>query len=275
MTKISFLFGRPLKKILALVFLVGILFSQYAYDAHRLKNPPAQPETPSLDSVKTFDLGLHSAVAGYLWVTQTISELPFLKYGYEQFAKDFSLVNALDPRFSFPYYFTVLVLPNTRYPGRVDASIAIGERGVREADPNWRVDFYLATLYHLEKNDRLNAAKYFDLAATAPDAPFYIKRFSINYGIAPNVREQTRRVWQAIAENTKDDEIKARAENYVKRLDEFDFLELSARVYKKKYGKLPEKIGDLIKGGILNAIPPDPFGFEFFIYPDGTVGIVK
>ncbi|MDP2598899.1 MAG: hypothetical protein Q8P49_03660 [Candidatus Liptonbacteria bacterium] len=263
------------KKVLVLAILAGIIISQIAYDARKPTDQEAELPKLSLSLTKIFDLGLHSAAAGYYWVNQVIFELPTLRFGFDKFSEDLAFINSLDPRFSFPYYWTVLILPNTKYPDAVNASIVIGERGIREADPDWRVSFFLATLYYLNKNDRAAAAKYFDLAARTPGAPFYIKRFSENFGIAPNVREQTRQVWEAIAQSSDDPDLKMRAEAYVVRLNMFDFLEQAAGVYKQKYMKFPAKIDDLVSGGVLKSLPQDPFGFQFYIYENGTVGIVK
>jgi len=262
------------KRTFAFILLAGVIASQYFYDRNRLENPPAPTPPLSAQFIKLFDLGLHSALASYYWVNNVITELPFLRDGFDQYNKDLTFINNLDPRFSFPYYWTVLVLPNTQYPDAVNAAIEIGDRGVREADPDWRVSFFLATLYYLDKNDRPDALKYFDLAAQDPKAPFYIKRFSENFGIAPNVRQETEKIWEAIAQSNDDPETKARAEAYLTRLQMFDFLEQEAQVYKQKYGKLPLDVTDLVTGGILRALPQDPFGFQFKMY-GATVGIVK
>ncbi len=267
--------SRSIKQTSAILLLFGIIACQRAYDAKRPLGKEVELPELSLLLVKTFDLGLHSAAAGFYWVNQVIFELPTLKYGFNKFSEDLSFISNLDQRFSFPYYWTVLVLPNTTYPGAINAAISIGERGVREADPDWRVSFFLATLFHLYKNDHVNAAIYFDAAARDSKAPFYIKRFSENYGIAPNAREQTKGVWIAIAKSSDDPELKERAGKYVTRLNMFDFLEQEAKAYKQKNGNLPAKIGDLVSGGMLSSLPHDPFGFEFYLYPDGTVGIVK
>lgn len=266
---------RTAKRISALLLLLGVILSQRAYDANRPSGQEAELPELSLPLVRVFDIGLHSAAAGFYWVNQVIFELPALEYGFDKFSQDLAFVNNLDPRFSFPYYWAVLVLPDTSYPDAVNAAIKIGERGVREADTDWRVSFYLATLFHLYRNDRAEAAIYFDAAARNPNAPFYIRRFSENYGIAPNAREQTKQVWLAIAKSSDDPDLKARAQEYVARLTIFDYLEQEVRTYKAKYGKLPKNIDDLVTSGVVSSLPRDPFGFSFYLYSDGTVGIVK
>lgn len=270
-------FSLNLKRVLAVLVLLGIVATQYFYDLHKPTGAEIELSHPSLQFVRAMDLGLHSAAADYYWVEQAITELPFLTYGFAKYNEDLEFVNNLDPRFSFPYYWTVLLLPNLTktYPDAINAALTIGERGVREADPDWRVPFYLAADYYIYKHDRVNAAKNFDLAAQAPNAPYYIKRFSENYNIATSERSRTREVWKAINQSSDDPELKKRAEAYLVRLDIFDFLEQAARLYKQKYGRFPRNINNLVSGGILKAIPPDPFGFQFNLDNKGGAGIVK
>ena len=265
------------EKIFVIFALMGVVAFQFVYDVSKPTGQEVELPTLSPSFVKALDLGLHAAAAHYYWVNRVIFELPTLKYGFDKFNEDLEFINDLDPRFSFPYYWSVLILPGLAhvYPGAVDAAIVIGERGAREADPDWRVSFYLATIYYIEKQDYAAAAKHFDLAARAPNTPFYIKRFSENFGIAQSVREQTKLVWEAIVQSSDDHDLKERAQAYVARLNMFDFLEEKSMEYKQRHGKFPEEIDDLVSGGILRALPQDPFGFEFFAYQDGTVGIVK
>jgi hypothetical protein len=263
------------KTLLIFLLLAGVATLQHAYDTEGTQAKQAAFGLPPITFVKTFDLGLHSAAAGFFWVNDVIFELPYLRLGLDQFKKDLGIVNSLDPRFSFPYYFTVLVLPNTDHPDRVSATLEIGERGVREADPDWRVPFFLAIAYHLNTEDYLNAARNFDLAARSPDIPFYAKRFSENYGIATKMRAKTLAAWKIIEESTTDKTTKERAAAYIERLTIFDLLEEAARTYKQKFGGFPASPKDLVTGGILKAVPPDPLGFEFTLGGDGSAGIVK
>lgn len=270
-------FPLDLKRFLIALALLGVVVTQYAYDSYKPNGAEAELPRPSLQFVQATDLGLHSAAAGYYWIEQAIIELPFLTYGFDKYNEDLQLINNLDPRFSFPYYWTVLLLPDLTkiYPDAIDSAILIGERGVHQADPDWRVSFYLAVDYYLYKHDFVNAAKNFDLAAQTPNAPYYIKRFSENYNIATNERARTREVWKAISQTSDDPELKARAQAYLTRLDIFDLLEQAARIYKQKYGRFPKDINGLVSGGILKAIPPDPFGFQFTLDNKGEAGIVK
>lgn len=250
---------------------VAAAFTQYAYDG-RVEEFAQTGVTPSPALVRSLDLGLHSALASFLWI-QTRTELPFLQFGYSRFAADLGLINTLDPKFSTPYAYTVLVMPNTNYPDRLNATYEAGKRGVRDAEPNWQIPFYLAAAYHLYGNDKTNAALYFDTAARTPGIPETVRRFSINYGVYPTIREQTKQIWKAIYENSKDKFTKERAKAYVVHFEIFDYLEGAVKEYKTKYGKNPATLGDLVKSGVVPEIPRDPFELEFDI--NGGAVIIK
>ncbi|OGY99841.1 MAG: hypothetical protein A2945_02505 [Candidatus Liptonbacteria bacterium RIFCSPLOWO2_01_FULL_52_25] len=268
-----------IKKVLLIPLLfAGVATLQRTYDTVDIRAAQAKFGLPPIALVKTFDLGLHAAAASFFWVNDVIFEVPLLRVGLDRLMRDLALVNDLDPRFSFPYYFTVLVIPDERHPDRVAATIEIGEHGVREADPDWRVPFFLAIAYHLYTDDRVSAARNYDIAARSPGIPFYAKRFSENFGIAQNARAETIAAWRIIAasaEEAGDQATKERAEVYIERLTIFDLLEEAARIYRHAFGKFPEYPHDLVAAGILSKIPRDPLGFEFTLGGDGSAGIVK
>lgn len=257
-------------------FLVGaVILLQHISDLQKIEIPNIDRHI-SPDFIKAFDLGLHTVVATNIWL-DVRTEIPFIKNqsNYERFAEGFELINELDPKFSLPYYYSVLVLPTTKYDGSVDAAIEIGERGIRFSAPNWKLPFYLAATYHIYRDDKENAAKYFDIAANTPGMPEIVRRYAINYGIMPKVRDKTIQVWKAIYESIEDEAIKERALKYVEHFELLNLLDDAIALYKKRFGSYPEKLDELVNKQILRAVPRSPFGFEFDIYEDGLAGIKK
>ncbi len=267
----------PRKSILVFVAIAllfaGIVFSQARYDAVPQPVLQGNASLPP-DFIRYFDFGLHSAMASVLWIG-TRPELPSFPFSYPHFKDGLDLINNLDPKFAYPYVFTVLVLPNTTDPHRFTETAKIGERGIREADPDWRLPLYLAANYQLYLNDYANAAKYFDLASRTPGVPDIIRRFAVNYGIAPNNLERTRQVWLAIYESTEDPFIKERAKNYVIHTEIIQYLDQAIAVYRARYGTYPQTIDALAAKGIIKEIPPDPFGYQFDLYENGSVVGIK
>ncbi|MCI0533047.1 hypothetical protein L0Y49_02385, partial [bacterium] len=73
--------------------------------------------------------------------------------------------------------------------------------------------------------DRANAAKYFDLSAVTPGAPESIAKVAATYGTGTNAREETKKIWQAIAENSTDESLRERARIYVEYIEYLEALE--------------------------------------------------
>jgi hypothetical protein len=224
---------------------------------------------------RVLSLGLGSAGASFLWI-QNISELPSLSIGADNFFANFDLITSLDAKLSFPYAYTVIALPLARkYPARIEKTFEIGRRGVALADPDWRIPFYLAATYQLERADFENAVKFYDITARTPGVPEPIQKFAENFGASPKLREETKRVWAAIYHSTNDKLLRDRAKKYVERLFLFDYLEKAARAYKERFGIYPRMPEEMAKRGVISEVPSDPLGFEIYITSDGFVTLNK
>ncbi len=264
---------RKFSVVVCLLLLVVLL--QYEYDAARPPQVATAAGAVSPEMVRAGDMGFHPAVASFLWVG-TMPEALDLFRGRDEFEKDLSFVNAVDPKMGYPYAFSVITLPaipSTTFPQVMSLAVAIGERGVRDADPDWRIPYYLATDYFLYLKDKASALHYYDIAARTPGVPQYAARFSLNFGIGTNERETTKQLWETIRDSTNDEFTKERAQAYIDRLNDFDYLEAAAKTYHQKFGTYPTSTAALIGRHIIPAIPADPFGFQFKINPDGTAGI--
>lgn len=267
----SRLYVRVAKFALFLAFFAGIIGTQFVYDRIKI-NAPAQDIPPSADFIKSFDLGLHSAWASYLWLNVRL-QLPFMSKGLDRYLSDINTINELDPRFATPYAISVIVMPHEKHPDWTEAAIEIGKRGVEKADPDWRIPFYLAADYYLYLRNRTEAAKYFDIAARTPGIPENVRTYAINYGLFPSIRQEIKLIWKAIYESTEDELVKERAKAYIEHFEIVDMLENAIKIYKNRYGQYPARLEDLVEKNIIKEIPKSPFGFEFKIYKEKYVGI--
>lgn len=252
-----------MKKLVLFFGLISVIAaSQYFFDIVRLRRPELPVTLLPYQAIKLSDLGLHSAAAGLTWVRAVQNLFTLGTKNYLLLPDYLNMVNNLDPRFSYPYAFGALVLPDFNF---VDEAIKIGERGLREADPDWRIPYYLATTYHIFKHDRISAIKYFDMAAGTINSPDSVKRVALNYGVAPNLIQQSKQIWISIYETSEDDLIRDRAELYILHYEYIELLEKAAEAYKKKFGKYPQDSDQLVVSKILKEIPKNPFGFEYTI----------
>jgi hypothetical protein len=258
------------------LLLIAVAGAQYAYDATSVALSADLPAVFSPGAVHLFDLGFDSTVASFLWV-KTLPEILDLFRNHTEYLSDLSYLNQVDPKLGYPYAFSVLTLPaiptSTGFLYGVQASMVVGQAGLANADPDWRIPYYMATNEFLDFHDRKQALIYFNLAAQTPGVPYYAKRFAENFGAEQKDRDLTRGLWQTIRDTTNDPDTKIRAQAYIDRLDMFDYLEQAAVAYKKVYGSFPTDVTQLVARKIIPQLPQDPFGYSFIIDSKGQVSI--
>ena len=258
--------------ILLFLFAAIVLF-QYGYDATAVSASSAPVRLPP-DLVRAVDMGFHAPVASFTWINTMPEILDLFFNGKTEYFSDLDFVTGVDPKMSYPYAFSVITVPlMTSIPNAVQAANAIGERGLAVADPDWRIPFYIATNYYLELHDKEDALRYYDIAARTPGVPSTTERFAINFSIGFGSREQTKALWTVIRDTTNNEFTKNRAQAYIDRLAELDYLEAAAKQYKAAYGTYPKTPNDLVVKHIISQVPQDPFGFPFLMNPDGTATI--
>jgi hypothetical protein len=245
-----------LKIFLPFILLAGIALTQYQFDNKKLERPPIPLSIIPAGAIKLVDLGLHSAASAMMW----LYSIQRLSDNIEKLPEMIKAVNNIDPKFSYPYAFSALILPSLGYK---EEAVDIARRGVVEADPDWRIPYYLATTYHIFFEDRENAAFYFDVAANTPGAPEQIRTISARYGSAQTALEQTKQIWITIYETSDDEIVIEKAKNYIIHLEIVEALEKAISLYRKKYGSYPPTIESLVTGKILKEIPPSPLGVKF------------
>jgi hypothetical protein len=263
---------RAYLTICFLLLFASLIFCQYQYDQNRKKVLPPEPFVPNTQVVKAIDLGLDNAAADAAW----LAGIQYFGGGetrtYEKLPEYVTLSANLDEKFAYPYAFGALVLPGI---GLIDQGIEIAKLGIDRHVADYRIPYYLATTYHINKEDTENAALMFDLAANTPGAPAGIKKVAANYGTRPDLRSQTRDIWQGIHDTTKDDVVKEMARKYLDHFDLLTALEKLANVYKEKNGKYPIDVNQFVTEGILPSVPTDPFGFEYSFDPASGRTVIK
>lgn len=261
---------RALKLLTIPILLIGIIVTQYFFDTEKTKAKYQEPTVLKPEIIKLADLGLHNAASDIEWLAMIQYFGGNQSKTNEKLSDYLNLATTLDPKFSYPYAFGALILPDIN---KTDEAISLAEKGIKEAEPDWRIPYYTAVTYFLEKQDMANAAKYFDLAAHTPGAPANIQTIAANFGSRSDKREQTKQIWLGIAENSNDEIVQNRAKMYVEHYEILDFLDEVIGKYQQKYSKAPSTIDDLITDKILIALPPDPFGLQFKIDEKGKAAV--
>jgi len=195
-----------LKFLIICALIAAIAATQFLYDATKVTPSTALPSSITPETVRMLDMGFSPTVASFLWVNTMPEILDFFNHKTE-YLSDLSYLTTVDPKFGYPYAFSVLTLPIV--PTSTDfnpiiAAQAIGEQGLQNADPDWRIPYYMGTNYYLAEHDMKDAALYFDIAARTPGVPYYAQRFAENFGNEQKDRDRTIALWETIRDTTND-----------------------------------------------------------------------
>lgn len=270
--------SRSAKTAIVILLLAVVVLLQFQYDRAAAAAPPIPPGSSSDVTplmIRLADMGFHPAVASFIWANVMPSILDLFN-GRTEYLSGLAFVNGVDPKLSYPYAFSVLTLPavpTKDYPDGVAESIAIGKEGLANADPDWRIPYYMAMNYYLSLHDEKAALIYFNMAAQTPGVPQFAERFALNFAVGTDQRAKAEQLWATIASSTNDVYEQHRAEAYIAHLKILDYLAAASKAYKDKFGVYPTSTQALVVKGVIPSVPKDPFGFTFLIKPDGSPAV--
>jgi hypothetical protein len=175
----------------------------------------------------------------------------------------------LDPCFEDPYYMGNAFL--TWDAGLYKQANKLLQKGMDARTWDWQFPFFIGfnKFYFLYENKE--AADYLLKAYERPGAPSYLPN------LAARLYNREGRTEAALAfllnfwENERDPKIKKAYETRIDALRKMLSLEKAVAIYKKQTGKAPKTLNALVRGGMMEDIPKDPYGGTFYIASDGTI----
>jgi hypothetical protein len=185
------------------------------------------------------------------------------------------LTTTLDPRFNIAYRFGAIFLaePSPGGAGRPDLAIALLEKGLRERPDKWEYMQDIGFVQYWWRHDYQEAAKWFDKAGQVPDAPWFLRSLAAVTLAEGGDRKSSRTMWMAIRQSAEIDWLKNDADRRLQQLDVLDLIEAVQRAVdaaQPRTGKLT-KWPELIRAGVVRAVPVDPTGMPLSIDDEAEV----
>lgn len=231
---------------------------------------------PSGQYMKIAVLGYNNVIADlyYLKAHQYVGTQEVRKADFPQLYPIIDLVTDLDKKFLSPYLFGGLALSLTGM--HVDESILILKKAYKMDPTVWQTGFYLGFnyWYYLQEYDR--AVEYTSKAASQPGAPSFISNLAANLYAESKRPDMAIDFLKNLKETTRDEDAKKDIDARIIVAEvtrDAQLLEDAIEKFKKKYNKMPATLDDLIKKGIIDAIPIEPNRGYYYI--DKEKGDVK
>jgi len=237
----------------------------------------------SPEFLRRASLSFHALVADIYWI-RTVQH-----YGRTKLSTDsnkqydilyplLDLSTSLDPYFDVAYKFGAIFLAE-QYPagaGRPDQAIALLRKGLQAQPDKWQLAQEVGFVYYWWLADYQTAAMWFNRAADMTKAPDWLRPLAAVTLAQGGNRATSRTLWTEIVRNADADWLKSQATFRLNQLDAMDGIDVMERVvqqYRSRTGVLPATWIDMIRAGLLRAIPADPTGTPLRL--DASTGKVR
>ncbi len=175
----------------------------------------------------------------------------------------------LDPYFSDPYYLANAHM--TWEGGMVREANELLEKGTRYRDWDWELPFYAGFNNFFFLHDNGKAAELLATAALRPGPSEQLLSLAARLAYTDKKTENAIVFLEAILKKTEEDRLRQQYRTRIHALEARLLLERGVSSYKKKYGRYPTVLQDLVMAGLIPEIPRDPYGGNFSIGTNGQV----
>lgn len=229
---------------------------------------------PSGKYLKYATFGYSSLVADlvYIWAIQYYTTYTIVDR-FQNLEHIFSIIAELDPRFTDPYEIGALIAVNEARDLRLAYKIL--DLGLAKNPDQWIFPFE-AGHYAQRARDYETARSYYEKAMNIPGAPNLAKRLYAAAGFKVMDLKESWETWLEIYNTAGDERTKKIAGKHlyqVKSTVDTNLLNEAIRNFRERYQRLPGELADLVRFGIISALPLDLDGKEY-IY-DSKTGEVK
>ena len=263
----------------AFALLVSMSFSWRLLPLHNLPESGVKaPDTPgllaSVSRSPEFSFGFRNVLSDVVWLeaVQVAGNRKMTRWDFDRLYELLDVVANFDPKFEIPYLFGGLVLGEST-PHAQKALHVLG-RGKEQYPADWRFPFYMGFTHYFSLGDAIAGGRAMAEAARLPGSPAYLPGLASRMLsearepevalalLAPIVRQETDPARRAVLERRI-------REVTVER--DLQLLERAVERYREKSGTVPADLFDLVREGILAAIPPEPNGGSYVMERGGKV----
>ncbi|MSN26212.1 MAG: hypothetical protein GJV46_10145 [Geobacter sp.] len=188
---------------------------------------------------------------------------------YTWFYNTLTAATDLDPYFLDPYFLANGVLGWEAK--RVAEANLLLAKGSHYRNWDYWLPFYLGFNYYYFLSDNTKAAEYVMQAAQKPGADPFFSVFASRLAYKGNRTENAIIFLEGVLKTSRNETMRKDYKIRIATLKLMLTLEKGVAVYKERTGNNPEKLSVLVEQHIIDRIPEDPYGGEFYVDNDGAV----
>ncbi len=261
-----------MKQFIILLLLV-ILIANFAYRIDLNKSPHELIGElmyfPSGVALRALSIGLYAVLADFVWFRfiQYYGQHRLSDRHFEYMYHILDILTTLDSRFIYAYTLGGLML--THDANKPEQAKMLIKKGMRAHPEEWRTPFIYAFIHFVFLKDYAVAQTYFRLSALKPGAPDIPKRWAA-FTVYKKLGDwkTALALWIDLYNTTENPEERQIAEMYIQGIKmkmDIVFLDEKIDEFRKKIGRRPKEMKELVVYGLIDSIPPEPHGDEYII----------
>lgn len=171
----------------------------------------------------------------------------------------------LDSRLIQAFFFGGVVIANNEENTR--RGIRFLEKGIQLNPDEWRLHYWAGFNYY-QLGDYLKAVEYYLSASRLPDAPRFLESNLVMLYYKAGRPDLSRAYLEGLLSSIADASQTNWIEIRLKWLKNIIELEEKARQFRQLHGRWPQDLQELVVNGLIEEIPPDPFGSGYYLDTD-------
>jgi len=176
---------------------------------------------------------------------------------------------SLDPYFLDPYNFGNANL--TWGGGLIHEANALLEKGSRYRSWDFLLPFYIGFNDFYFLGDYEKASESLMEASRRPGASPLYADLAVRMAYKERRTENAIAFQEYILDHTEDQQLRKDYETRLNALRGVLYLEKAMAEYKRRFGRSPREIGDLMIKHVIDKLPPEPYGGTYYIDSHGLV----
>ncbi len=193
---------------------------------------------------------------------------PMTEEDWEYVVRSLDVITDLDPYFADPYVLaTGLLAWEANKPQEANRLL---QKGIDHREWDWRLSFYKGFNLFYFLQDYATAAEYIMKAAQMPGSSAYLATLGARLAYYGGQSRTALFFLQEMLEDASDPMMQQRLLKRRQALEHAVLIEDALDLFRTREGRTPE-LTELVESGLLDELPPDPYGGEWFIQPNGRV----